>query len=164
MMKSIWILAISIAWLNAFTSCSKADQSTHYRLKCDTLLRNMEERYRACVPKNEGRDSQRVAMNLRTLRYELQGYQYEIESMRVPAEDSLFWVGALRLADTYFSLSWELLPRIVRTQLDTENRHIQIENEIHKREKEGILFYLQYARQLPIGYQEYWKKLLNQKS
>ncbi len=164
MMKSIWILAISIAWLNAFTSCSKADKSTHYRLKCDTLLRNMEESYSAFVPKNEGRDSQGIAMNLTTLRYELQGYQYEIESMRVPAKDSLFWVGALRLAVTYFSLSWELLPRIVHPQLDTENRHIQIENEIHKREKEGILFYLQYARQLPKGHQDYWNKLLNQKS
>jgi hypothetical protein len=52
----------------------------------------------------------------------------------------------------------------VHPQLDTENRHIQIENEIHKREKEGILFYLQYARQLPKGHQDYWNKLLNQKS
>jgi hypothetical protein len=164
MMKSIWILAISIAWLNAFTSCSKADKSTHYRLKCDTLLRNIEESYSAFVPKNEGKDSQGIAMNLTTLRYELQGYQYEIESMRVPAKDSLFWVGALRLAVTYFSLSWELLPLTVFPKFDPESPKIQIEHEINKRKKEGILFYLQYARQLPKGHQDYWNKLLNQKS
>lgn len=160
-MKSSWILAVGLGLIYLFPSCSKKNQSEQYQLTCDTLLQQMDQQLLEFIPKNKDRDSLSLAMNLTTLRYQLQGFQYEIESKKVPQEDSLYWVGALHLAVTIFGISWEVLPAALKQSTSDAMDNVSA-LEMNRRLDQGVRFYLKYAGHLPDIPKAYWTNRLNQ--
>lgn len=140
-------------------ACTGSVKQTFYHEKCDSLLSQMDSDIEKYINVVQDKDSMFKAMNLTTLRYQLQSSQYEIESMKVPREDSLFWVGALHLAGTYFNLSWEKLPSILFESGDTIH-YQKVVHQMDSIEKDAIRFYLQYAEKLPVDMKAEWTKRL----
>jgi hypothetical protein len=127
--------------------------------KIQKPLEEMAEKWHHYLSRFQRWDSTEQQLNLTTLRYELQGLQYEIEIIFIPPNDSLNWVAGQYVASTFFDLSWNELPAYLNAvnSQDTLMANM-LKSKMAQKEKRAIDYYLKNIKPANKYNLDYWKK------
>jgi hypothetical protein len=143
--------------LLAAVSC-KNNNNTSITNKIQQPLEKMGEKWHYYLAHFSQWDSMQQQLNLTTLRYELQGLQYEIEIIFIPPNDSLNWVAGQYVAATFFDMSWNELPKYI--QAFNQNDSIaekKVLDQMNRKEQQAIDYYLKHIRPFSEYNNNYWK-------
>jgi hypothetical protein len=156
-MRSLLIAFIAILFT---TNCNfKKEESVVEKIQHPLEL--METKWHHYLSHFQNWDSLQQQLNLTTLRYELQGLQYEIEIIFIPPGDSLNWVAGQYMASTYFDLSWNELPIYIKAVNSKEYlKALDTDTEMEEKEKRAIDYYLKNIKPFSPYNQQYWDKHL----
>lgn len=156
-MRSMFIACIAILFS---VNCNFKKEANVVE-KIQQPLEAMGEKWHHYLSRFQNWDSLQQQLNLTTLRYELQGLQYEIEIIFIPPIDSLNWVSGQYVAATFFDMSWNELPEYIRAVNTNDSLLAEtFKVKMEQREKKALDYYLKNIQPINKYNQQYWTKHL----
>lgn len=152
-----WLFIAVITFFFHINCNSK--KTTSIVTKIQKPLELMGEKWHHYLSNFEKWDLTEQQLNLTTLRYELQGLQYEIEIIFIPPNDSLNWVAGQYVAAAFFDMSWNELPDYIHAvNRNDSNSKLELLEVMNKKETRAIDYYLKNIKPANKHNYDYWKK------
>lgn len=135
----------------------RPSKSDNFQQKLQQNLASIAYKYDEYVNKLSDKDSAQSRMLLASMRYELQGLTYETEIYKINPNDSLQWVGAQFLGNTFYDISRFELDSLQMAKLSADTLQINTFNvAISKRINKAIDVYLSYLPAAETEARNFW--------